>query len=160
EDFGTEKSRRIDPFIVMRHEACNISTGFSSFVGGNEITTPSNSFSSIAVEALLRSIQYLCSWAENQSPTGQTNDIWKVRPSGLPSSFQIMLSNSLGRSIANAPSFAASETVTIFLPPLSTGSSLKYHSAKKSARITSHASALIDRIGTLSGSILASSKRA
>src|SRR5207249_1633715 len=38
-DFGTEKSRRIDPFIVMLHNESVISTRFSgaSFVGGREI---------------------------------------------------------------------------------------------------------------------------
>jgi hypothetical protein len=116
EDFGTEKFRRIEPFIVTTHFGCNISAGFSgfSFVGGSEINTPINSLSSIAVEALLRSIQYLkTSCAPNQSLVGHARDIEKVRPSIFPllPVSAGKLSNSLHCSSTNAPAFPTSENV-------------------------------------------------
>ncbi len=145
EDFGTEKFLRMEPFIVTTHDDCNMSAGFSgsSFVGGREISTPTNSLSSIAV-------------------VGQTKDIEKVRPSMSPLLGVVaagMLSNSLHCSLTSAPSFPLIETLTPLAPPLSTGPVSKCQS-KNSPRTIRKISALIDLIGRLSGSIFASSKRA
>ena len=125
ENFGTENFRRIEPFIVTTHDDCSISTGcLSSFVGGKEISTPSVSLSSIAVEAVFQSIQYLKTvCAPDQSLFRQTKDIEKVLPSIAPWSEVAAgkLSNWSHCRSTSAPFCPSIETPTALAPPLITG---------------------------------------